>query len=230
MKLNLLIKLLCIITLLQISNCGDNLIKKVIKNILKAVPSLKLDIEKSISSQTTTISKVINGGFTHFKQSADIQHFVGVHDDNLDGFLKHIQSVLNIPEVYEDDFIDNLKLIEFSDFNEIIIYRIVFTSDAGGNCKYVCIMCQRNEKTGESEWLIANIKATFMLAPDVMVIETSKSLVFGLYKEYKQSLVSVPKSINADEVTVLVKFFEILVFERFAEILKISDKGLRFLE
>jgi hypothetical protein len=138
--------------------------------------------------------------------------------------------MLSLPEPYSKYFVENLSMILFSDFNEIVIYRVLFSVDAGGDCKYICVMGQKNEN-GTTDWLVGDVKADFTLAPDVLVIKESKSVAWGLYKSETTKIVTVPKSLTEDQLTVLFKFFEICVFERFAELLKINvNQYLNFLQ
>jgi len=91
-------------------------------------------------------------------------------------------------------------------------------------------MGQRNEKSGKTDWLVGDVKAKFTLAPDILMIEESKSAAHGLYKSKKTKAILVPKNITNEQLTVLMKFFEVCVFERFAELLKITPTNLRQLE
>jgi hypothetical protein len=200
---------------------ATDLTRKVIANIVRSAPQLKEDMNKSPASRTTVVSHIVGNGFTTFKQSADLQLYGGVNDSNLIDFLNYVKKALSIPDNYSQYFVENLSLILFSDFNEIVIYRVLFSVDAGGDCKYICVMGQRN-LDGTTDWLVGEVGATFTLAPDVLVIEESKSAAWGLYKSKQTKIIQLPKSLNDEQLNVLFKFFEICVFERFAELLKID--------
>jgi hypothetical protein len=225
--------LLLLVVLIQVIHTQDDLIKQVVGRILDTVPDLRRELEEAkAETNKTAIIRVIGQGLTSFKQNSEVMHYEGVHDDNLEAFLQHIRKIVKVPEVYSDDFVDSLMLIQFATFNEIVIKRFIYSIDKTGFCRYVCILGQRDEETQETEWLIADIKGSFELAPDLIIIESSTSAAWGLFKDYRQEVIRIPKTLNEEQITMLVKFFEILAFERFGEVLKISGSHhkLLFLE
>jgi len=223
-KLLFVMVLIYLFSLTKSAKTSD-LIRKVISNIVKAIPQFKEELLDS-SKRADVINKIVLSGFTNFKQTADLELFKGVDDRNLDGFLKYLKSLISLPDEYEKYFVENLSMILFSDFNEIVIFRVLFSVDKGGDCKYICVMGQRNED-GNTDWLVGDVKADFTLAPDILVIEKSTSGDLGLYKSYVKRPIRVPKSLSEDQLSVLFKFFEICVFERFAELLKIDSLNER---
>ena len=231
MKIKYLLVLVLIYINSSLTKETNELIKKVISNILSSVPNLKTEISQSISSKSTEVAKIVNGGFNAFAQKADIQYFEEVNNTNLDQFFKYLANLVKLPNQYEQSFIDTLSIIEFSEYTQVVTYRLIYSIDQGGDCRYVCIMGQRNEENNATDWLLANIDAEFMLAPDVFAVTTSKSYVWGLYSTYDSKIISQPKSLDQDSLNTLVKFFEVLVFERFAEVLRISGGyALKFLQ
>ncbi len=206
----------------------SDLITKVISNIVKAIPQFKEEIQDS-TKRTDIVNKIVQNGFTTFKQQADLELYRGVDDSNLEPFLKYVKSMIALPDMYEEYFVENLSMVLYSDFNEIVIFRVLFSVDKGGDCKYICVMGQRNDDGKTTDWLVGDVRAEFTLAPDVLVLEKSTSYAWGLYKKYETKVVSIPKSLTQDQLSVLFKFFEICVFERFAELLNIESQS-KFLE
>jgi hypothetical protein len=229
--MRLIWKCLIVTLLLSISSIHgvevSDLIKRVIANIVKAIPQFKEELQDS-SKRTEVVNKIVQNGFTKFKQQADLQLYRGVEDSNLDAFLKYVQSIINLPEIYQEYFVENLSMVLYSDFNEVVIFRVVFSVDKGGDCKYICVMGQRNDDGKTTDWLVGDVKADFSLAPDVLVIEKSSSYAWGLYQKYESKIISIPKALSQDQLSVVFKFFEICVFERFSELLNI-ESGKKFL-
>jgi hypothetical protein len=228
-----IVKLLLLSSLvISLTSCAEDadtgLIKKVIANIVKNIPNLKEELKNS-QSISVVVNKIVSTGFTSFQQQADMELYRGVSDENLTNFLTFVKSLLQLPDAYEKYFVENLSMILYSDFNEIVIYRVLFSVNTGGDCKYIVVMGQRTED-GMSDWLIGDVKSQFTLAPDVFVTEKSVSLAYGLFKSVVTNVVSSPKSITDDQLTTLFKFFEICVFERFAELLKIKVDDASFLQ
>lgn len=199
---------------------ASTLVEKVISNIVSSVPELKKEIDNS--SKSEVVNEIVGNGFTTFKQSADMTFYTGVNDSQLIDFLNYAKDSISLPEAYSQYFIDNLSMILFSDFNEIVVYRVLFSADEGGDCKYICIMGQKNENE-TTDWLIGDVKAEFDLANDVLVFENTKSAAWGIYQKKETKLVFLPKTLSEDQLDLLFKFFEIVVFERFAELLDIDS-------
>jgi hypothetical protein len=228
MRLNINLPLLrfalIISILISSSLCVDStesqLMKKVINNIVKNIPNIKQEINNS-KSISVVVNKIVESGFTTFKQQADMEYYKGVSDDNLTGFLTFVKSLLQLPDMYEKYFVENLSMILYSDFNEIVIFRVLFSVTEGGECKYICVMGQRTNE-GLTDWLIGDVKANFQLSPDVFVVEKSVSTGWGLIKSTNSYAYVTPKSLTNDQLSILFKFFEVCVFERFAELLQID--------
>jgi hypothetical protein len=236
MKAKLLFVTLIITTCLFTSvSSTNNLIRQVVANIQEQSKDLQLEIEESPETQTTAVTRVIGVGFSKFQQNADVTEYKGVSDDALLGFAGYLKSTLSIPVVFEASFEEDIMLIQFSSFNEVVVHRIIYsTGDTKGSCRYVCLLAQRNQWTKETDFLVADIKAEFELAPDLFVIDSSVSNAWGLFKDHHQNIIKMSKAITPEQVTVIIKFFEIMVFERFAVILKLGEsdhhKVLKFLE
>ena len=102
--------------------------KKVISNIVKNIPNIKQEVNDS-KSISVVVNKIVESGFTLFKQQANMEYYKGVSDDNLTGFLTFVKSILQLPDMYEKYFVENLSMILYSDFNEIVIFRVLKISE-----------------------------------------------------------------------------------------------------
>lgn len=209
----------------------SELIKKVVSNIVKTLPEIKNDLsqEKISDKISEKVNQIVQSGFLTFKQTADIQYFTAVTDQNLDGFLRYAKNLVNLPSEYEEYFVENLSMILYSDYNEIVIYKVLFNVNSGGDCKYICVMGQRREN-GETDWLIGDVKAFFNLANDVLIMEKVASEFYGTYEKHESKVLYKPKSVSDDDLNVLFKYFEVVVFEKFAEVLKLSPFLMNFLQ
>jgi hypothetical protein len=234
MKFNFSTKILkiTIFTIFLFSTCrsdASDLTKRVIANIVKNAPEFQKENDNSPATRTSIVSRIVQNGFTTFRQSADLQLYGGVDGKHLIDFLNYVKNSLEIPQEYSKYFVENLSMIEFADFNELVIYRIFFAKDKGGNCKYVCVMGERNNN-GSTNWLVGDLKSTFTLAPDLLVVQKTKSALWGLYKSKETKIYTSPKNLTEEQLNVLFRFFEICVFERFAELLKIDVSRSKFLD
>jgi len=201
----------------------NTLVKDLIKKEIEKVPELKKEINESVYTKTSVINRIVSNGFTSFIQRANIMQLDGVSEDRLDAFLDYLQGQIALPNNIKPHFKNTMKDILYCDSNQWVMFKLVFSVGTGGDCKYVCVLAQHDEKKKEINWLIADVQSLFLLAPDVIVINKSRSILGGLFSKSEDKVVIIPKTLVNEQIAVLSKFFEVVVFERFAEILKINS-------
>ena len=64
-------------------------------------------------------------------------------------------------------------------------YHILFSVGTQGDCKFVSILAHHNSTSGKIDLLLSDMQSTFKLAPDVMVIQESRSVLGGIYSDSK---------------------------------------------
>lgn len=101
-------------------------------------------------------------------------------------------------------------------------YHIVFSQGTGGECKFVSILAHHNSTSNKIDFLLSDMKASFKLAPDVLVIQVSRSIAGGIYSDSKIKLQEMPKSITQDDLKAVFDFFYIVAFKNFADLLGIK--------
>ena len=101
-------------------------------------------------------------------------------------------------------------------------YQSVFSVGQNGECKFVTILAHRNETSNKIDFLLSDMKATFKLAPDVLVIQDSKSVLGGIYSDSKIRLQEMPRSLTNDDLKAVFDFFYIVAFKNFADLLGIK--------
>jgi len=201
----------------------NTMVKDLIKKEIDKVPELKKEINESVYTKTSVINRIVSNGFTSFIQRANIMQLDGVSVDMIDSFVDYLQGQIALPNSIKPHFKNTMKDILYCDSNEWVMFKLVFSVGTGGDCKYVCVLAQHDEKKREINWLIADVQSLFLLAPDVIVINQSRSFLGGLFSKSEDKVVILPKTLVNEQIVVLSKFFEVVVFERFAEILKINS-------
>ena len=226
LMVSLFIKLLFLSFIIypQFVHSSNQIIKNLVQNIVKSVPQLEKEIDSS--PKTEVVRKIINTGFQSFYQSADITQYSGVRDENVIPFLLHLKKITTIPEKYQTYFVDNLSMILYSDFDEIIIFNVMYDIDRGGECKYICIIANRDSETGTIDFLVGDIKSQFTLSSQIMVVNETKWGFLGIFKETSSRVIEVSPNINNDQIATLFKYFTVCIFKRFGDML---DVKLRFL-
>ncbi len=198
----------------------QNLINQLIKSILEQVPAIKQDIEQN---RTIVVDTIVNRGFSIFKEQASFEQYNGVEDAFFHEFLNNLRAEIDLPFQYQAEFDQIMQVTLFSTSNVWVVFNVIFSVKEGGNCKFVCVMATHDQENKKTNWLLANVGATFELAPDLMVVQTSHSYAWGAFSKSEEKIVTKPASITMKELEVIFEFFEVVAFERFAEILNISN-------
>ena len=199
---------------------ATDLVKQVVSNILKTVPQLEKDVDSSPKNEV--VVSIINTGFDTFFQSADITQYSGVSDDNIVPFLTHLKKMTILPEKYEAYFIENLSMILYSDYDEIVVFNIMYDINNGGSCKYICIIANRDADRGTTDFLVGDIKAEFSLASQIMVVNETKANLFGILNFSNSKIIRTSPTINNEQIATLFKYFTSCIFKRFGEMLGVS--------
>ena len=197
-----------------------SLIEELISNILAKIPEMKADIMRNSS---TIVDKIVNRGFSNFKETANMKQINGVQDQYFQMFLDNLKSTINLPSKYVENFESIMEVILFSTSNIWIVFDVAFSVNSGANCKYVCVMARHDDLSKKTDWLIADVAATFDLAPDVFIIQQKQSISGGIFSSSQEKIVLKPASITKNHLNIIFEFFEVISFERFAELLDINQ-------
>jgi hypothetical protein len=68
------------------------------------------------------------------------------------------------------------------------------------------------------------------LAPNLLIVQKKKSVLGGLWSSSEEKVVLLPASITINQLRTVFEFFEIVAFERFAEMLKIQNPNVMVLK
>lgn len=210
-------------SILGVSDDHESLIYQLIDNIIKKVPEIERDLEQN---RTTVVDKIVDRGFTSFKEQADIEQHNGVNDEYFNDFLDNLRSDLSLPANYDAQFKETMQVTLFSNSNVWVVFNIIFSINTGADCKFVCVMATHDSVNKKTDWLVANVGATFELAPNLLVVQTKHSYVFGAWSDSEEKIVLKPASLSQNNLDLVFEFFEVVSFQRFAEFLNINSPHL----
>jgi len=202
---------------------AEGLVKQAISDtIAQKLPELQSAVQSSQSSEI--IQRLSGRGFTSFKQSTNIQQVNGVMHQYLDMFLDNIVGQLAVPPSLANDIKDILRVIEFADTNTWFFFRAIFSMQRGAAVKHISVLSRHNQADDSFDFFIADIQASFDLAPDVLIIRESKSYLGGTFGSSTQRIKLIPRGIRQEDLEAIFAFFDIVTYQRFAEILHIIGK------
>lgn len=192
------------------------LIKDAVKKVVDEFPQLKKLINQPVKDEK--VEEIVGRGFDVFKQSVDIQKLDGVAYKNLKELFSMLKSQLNLPSSYESEINDALSTIKYEESTTWIVFKLAFSENKGGSCRDVVILAHNNPDKKTTDWIVGNVAATFDLAPDLVVIRSSKSYLGGLFKYSTDHIKKIPRSLDQQSLNTLFTFFDVVAFKRFAEV------------
>ena len=126
------------------------------------------------------VVKLYKNGLTHFSSSASIESLEGVEECMFSEYFDHLAQKMAIPAEKKSNFIDEMVLAVMGSRGEWKSIDFLF-KNARATAKYVNCMAAFDSNTSEADFLIADIKASFELGPDVFVTTSTSSSFFGLF-------------------------------------------------
>ena len=93
----------------------------------------------------------------------------------------------------------------------------MFSINDGGSTKFASVLIARNDERDVYDVVLSDIKADFKLAPDVLVYSKKLSVAGGIWQDSKDEIVKAPKSLNPEDIQMVMSFFQIVVFKGFAD-------------
>lgn len=173
---------------------------------------------------STSIVKELkgDGGFEYFEGSALLDHVEDLDKEYVPEYMALLLEQLDVPQDKQSAFAKHLNLLPHLRKNEFAVYDVAYSMDTGGSCKYVCIVMSNDAVNNTSTFLVANIKAQFHLAPDVMVISKTVSRLGGLYSDVSVSHEYMHNPVKTTDINSVFQFFQIAAFKKFSDLMGLS--------
>lgn len=160
------------------------------------------------------IVKLFSSGLTFFSNTAKVDSLEGVDSSMVDQFATYLIEKMGIPKNTEELFRDEMSLVTLGEKGEWRSVDFIFKNSVG-TAKYVVVLCAVDQKTDKIDFLIADIKASFELGPDIIISTSTKKKLFGLYSSTKVKVVKRPANLTEKSLQLLFNFFRLAAFEKF---------------
>lgn len=180
---------------------------------------MSTDDDMSTRVTTTVVKTIVGRGLKNFAQHAEIQQLHGVSHDYISEFQSWLSLEINLPKRYGTYVKDMVDIVSHAESNEWTMFQLLFSTGHAATCRCVVVLGRNDRSTRMFDWLIADVNAEFEFAPDLMVVRHSKSSLAGLQHSSWDEVLEVPHAINRDDLSLLFDFFNVVVLERFAEVL-----------
>ncbi|PAA93599.1 hypothetical protein BOX15_Mlig000053g1 [Macrostomum lignano] len=177
---------------------------------------------------STPIRRITSRGFEVFSQSASMQAIAEVDPSQYPSFVEYALNMIDVsPTVRSEVRRGVFDLLPFLGQSEWHDFNILFRSGSGGSTKFVSVLAHNGGSRG-FDFVIADFQTSFQLAPDLLVVERKSSSMWGAFGSSETVIHKVPASIRDADLDVLMAFFDLAAFRRFALMLDIPVRGARF--
>jgi len=171
------------------------------------------------TTKTELVATITQQGFDHFEGSTILDHVEGLEKAYVKDYLAIMTSELTIPADKQAIFQAHLNLLPHLRANEFAIYDIVYSVDSGGGCVYVCVVMSNDAAGQTSSFLVANIKATFHLAPNILVMQKTRSVLGGIYESSEVEFKYQDRPVTLSDIDAVFDFFKVAAFKKFADLI-----------
>jgi hypothetical protein len=169
------------------------------------------------SSSSTTITRIVRFGFTHFSQKSSVLKVMNIPADRATQFINALIIDYNIPP--EGSF---ALALTYSDDFDWTPSEFLYSPERNGNYRSLTLFKNGDSLSNTASFFIVDINADWQLAPDLLLIQKSKSILGGLFESNKQSIQEIPHSLTLDEVTKLQQFFMLVAMGNLASTLHLN--------
>ena len=187
---------------------GFQNVNKAMQNVTKAAQLWTNIVSAFKTTSATTIRGKLNiDGYSKFKGTASLELYKGIPKHYWKG--KKIQSILTnykIKPKFQKILRQNIEETEFMAGGFWANLETLHNPDTG--MSFFSILFN-NRDDGKINIILSRINCQLQLAPDLLVINKSKSFLGGIFANSEDSVKNVPKSLTPDDLEDVMKFFQI---------------------
>jgi len=177
------------------------------------------------TTETSQVMQTINQtGYQSFLSSVSVQHMRKIPQTYFETFVNHLMSDIQVPEDRRSELIASLLNVQNAQSNEWVSFDMMFNNGMTNStlCKCVSILVRRNVEQSAYDVMMADVQASFALAPNVLVVRKSVSVNGGLFTDSTDEIVDVPKTVSQDDVTGMLNFAKVVAGKSFGDLLHLQ--------
>ena len=169
------------------------------------------------TSSSTSITRIVRFGFDHFSQKSTVLKAVNIPASRTPEFINAVIYDYNLPPngsfmlavTYSDDFA--WEKIDY-----------FYSPSMNGKYRALTLFKNGDSVSNTASFFIINVDADWQMAPDLLLIQKSRSILGGLFQSSKQSIREVPHVLSMDEVIKLQRFFMLVAMDNLASTLGVN--------
>lgn len=154
------------------------------------------------TTKTSTIKEMIKGeGFSKFRSHSRFLRSLGVPVSKYNIYINSYITLVGLRNtIYSSEIGAFLSISQFLQDNSWAINDLTFDENSGGKVSNVIALTRNDMAEGVTHFITVNLKGSFSLAPNVLVISKHKSIAGGIYENTKDVRKKIPRGITNDEI------------------------------
>jgi hypothetical protein len=192
------------------TNVGDKL-KALASSVSTVIGTVKEIIQTLNSSKSITIQRVTRFGFNYFNQKSTTLKAIDIPSSKANEFINALSMDYNLPS--KGSFMLGLTYSDDFAWEQI---QYLYSPDMNGHYRSLTLFKNGDSTTNTASFYIVDTNADWNLAPDLLIITKTKSLLGGFYTSSSQSIQEVPHMLSIDEAVQLQKFFMLVAIGNMA--------------
>ena len=169
------------------------------------------------SSSSTTITRITRFGFNHFAQKSTVLKAINIPADRATEFINAVTIDYDLPS--KGSFTLGLTYSEDFAWDRI---DFLYSPSMNGTYRSLTLFKNGDSLSDTASFFIVDINADWQLAPDLLIIQSSRSILGGLFQKNRQSIQEVPHVLTMEEAIQLKDFFMLVALNNIASTLKVN--------
>ena len=167
------------------------------------------------TTSSTTVTRITRLGFTHFAQKSTVLKATNMPADRAAEFVNALVIDYNIPT--NASFTLALTYSEELAWDQTSFF---YSPSNDGYYRSLTLFKNGDSLTNTASFLLVTINTELQLAPDLLMIQSSRSILGGLFQKNKQSIEQVPHDLTQEEILLLHDFYMLVALQKIAPSLR----------
>lgn len=178
------------------------------------------------TTHSKTIKEILPGrGFSKLNLQSELYVNIGLMDSKYEAYYKRRAVTLHLKDDYLKKFLDTFEFALWSDEGVWNKCDMVYDDDSESN-RYnsVTVLVTESVKPDKHDIMITYFSAQFTLAPDLLWIHESKSVLGGIFEKTTERLEKKPRNLTDEEIEAIISMYKMFSLKFVADVLGIQIK------
>jgi len=173
----------------------------------------------STKTKSEIVQRIESKGYKYFEGNTNMQRLVGLKPQYRDRWIEKTIASLEMsnPKI-ADQLRDAFMFREATGLMMSIAYQPAGTGDT----KYAFFAMTYDEPTDTTNWIVIDVKAKFQLAPDLLVVRKSLSVMGGIFESSKDVIQEIPRGMTMADADDVITMMTMLATSRLAKMYGIT--------